>query len=140
VSPTVKRFLIPFIIVDVVFILAIVAWLLRDRVSGKPDLQIELRHPEPKLTEIDLINKGTGSGPIFISVDVTWSDADLVDAKGVSQFGEIDTSRHSLRFYPLPAIRDKTLPPGTPWAVGWIKLTDDVPVRAEISSDTTTQP
>jgi hypothetical protein len=140
VNPALKRFLIPFLIVDLIFVLTLAAWFLKGKVDGKPDIQVEMRHPEPKLTEIDLINKGSGSGPIFISVDVSWVDADLVDAKGVSQFGEIDTGRHSLRFYPLPAVRDTKLSPGSPWAVGWIKLTDDVPLHAEISSDTTTQP
>jgi hypothetical protein len=141
VNPALKRFLIPFLIVDALFFLILAAWLLKGKVvGGKPDIQIETRHPEPKLTEIDLINKGTGAGPIFIAVDVSWVDADLVDAKGVSQFGEIDTGRHSVRFYPLPALKSTTLSPGSPWAVGWIKLTDDVPLHADISADTTTQP
>ena len=139
-NPALKRFLVPFLIVDLLFFLALAAWLLKARVVGKPDLQVELRHPEAKLTEIDLVNKGTAPAPLFISVDVSWPDADLVDSKGLAQFAEIDTSRRSVRFYPQAALRDTKLSSGSPWAVGWIKLTDDVPLHAEISSDVTTQP
>jgi hypothetical protein len=140
VSAAIRKFLIPFLIVDVIFCLALAAWFLRGRLGGKPDLQIDIRHPEAKLTEIDLINKGTGPAPLFISVDVSWPDAELVDAKGLSQFNEIDSGRHSVKFYPQPGLHDSNLAPGNTWGVGWLKLTDDVPLHAEISSDTTTQP
>jgi hypothetical protein len=148
VNPQIKRFLVPFLIVDAVFCAAVVLYLLHLHSgglggSGKADLRIELRHPEPKLTEIDLVNDGTGPGPLAVSVDVSWPDAEFVDAKGLSSFDEIETGRRSLRFQPRASIAEAKIDPGKPAAVGWVKLTDDVPVHAEIASDdnaTQTQP
>jgi hypothetical protein len=139
----VRKFLVPFLIVDAIFFLALAAWFFgRSAVhGGKADLQVEIRHPESKLTEIDLVNRGNAAGSLFVSVNVSWADAELSDAKGLSQFNEIDNGRYGIRFYPQAALHDATLAPGgSAWAVGWIKLTDDVPVHAEISSDVTTQP
>jgi hypothetical protein len=141
-----KKFLIPFLIVDILFMAAIAFWLIgpriRSRMAGKPEMQIELRHPESKLTEIDLINNGNASGPVTVSIDVSWPDADLVDAKGLSQYDQTDTGRRSLRFFPTASAAGVNLSPGETFAVGWVKLTDDVPVRAEIVTDlsSTTQP
>jgi hypothetical protein len=138
-SPGIRKFLVPFVIVDAVFVIALAAYFYY-RFEAKPLMQIVLRHPESKLTEIDLVNNGRGSGSLFIAIEANWPDADLVDTKGLSQFDEIDTSRHSLRFYPQPSLQNTRLHPGESWAVGWIKLTDDVPVNAEISNNVTTQP
>jgi hypothetical protein len=143
VNSELRKFLVPFLIVDAVFFLALAAWFFgRPHVDGgKPDLQVQFRHPEAKLTEIDLVNNGNAPGSLFISVNVSWPDAELLDAKGLSQFNEIDSGRYSVRFYPTPGVHDSTLAPGVaPFAVGWVKLTDDVPLHAEISSDVTTQP
>jgi hypothetical protein len=148
VNPRVKTFLIPFIVVDTLFCAAVVFWVIHQRqhngpsAQGKPDIHINLRYPEAKLTEIDLINTGNAPGPLAVAVDVTWPDADLVDAKGLSQFDEMDTGRRSLRFHPQPSLHDATLPPGQPFAIGWLKLTDDVPVHAQFAADSTgaTQP
>ena len=147
-NPRVKTFVIPFVVVDTLFCAAIVFWVVYQRQHhgsigrGKPDIHINLRHPEAKLTEIDLTNTGNAPGPLAVAVDVTWPDADLVDAKGLSQFDAMDTGRRSLRFQPQPSLHDATLPPGQPYAVGWLKLTDDVPIHAEIATDSTsaTQP
>jgi hypothetical protein len=147
VNRRVKTFVIPFLVVDTLFIAAIVFWVVYQRQrpasigQGKPDIHISLRHPEAKLTEIDLTNTGDAPGPLAVAVDVTWPDADRVDAKGLSQFDEIETGRRSLRFQPQPSLHDATLPPGQPFAVGWLKLTDDVPVHAEFATDSAaTQP
>ena len=148
-NPRVKTFLIPFLVVDVLFCAAIVFWVVHQRqhhgsIGGKPDIHINLRHPghpEAKLTEIDLINTGNAPGPLAVAVDVTWPDADRVDAKGLSQFDEIETGRRSLRFQPQPSLHDATLPAGQSSAIGWLKLTDDVPVHAEIvTNPAATQP
>ena len=141
----VKKFLIPFLIVDVLFMAALAVWLIRPRIRaavGKPDMQVQLRHPESKLTEIDLINNGNAAGPVNVSIDVSWPDADLVDAKGLSQYDQTDTGRRSLRLFPLASAAGATLSPGQTCAIGWVKLTDDVPVHAEIATDvgSATQP
>jgi len=75
-----------------------------------------------------------------LSVEVSWPDADLVEAKGLQQYSEIDTSRRSIRFDPQPSAPAIMVSPGQPSAIGWIKLTDDVPVRAEIVTPSATQP
>ncbi len=144
-SDRVKKFLVPFLVVDILFMAALAFWLIRPRIraaGGKPDMQVQLRHPESKLTEIDLINNGTAIGPVNVSVDVSWPDADLVDAKGLSQFDQTDTGRRSLRLFPQASATGATLSPGQTCAIGWVKLTDDVPVHAEITTDfgSATQP
>jgi hypothetical protein len=144
VNRRVKTLLIPFVIVDALFFAAIIFWVVHQRhgsFAGKPDIRINLRQPESKLTEIDLTNAGNAPGPVAAAVDVTWPDADLVDARGLSQFDEVETGRRSLRFRPQPSLRDVTLPPGQPFAVGWLKLTDDVPVHAQFAAESSaTQP
>jgi hypothetical protein len=142
----VKKYLVPFLVVDLLFFAAIAFWLIYPRMrppAGKAVMRVELRHPENKLTEIDLVNDGNAAGAVTASVDVSWPDADLVDAKGLSQYTETDTGRRSLRFYPDPSLHAGTpLSPGEPCVIGWVKLTDDVPVHAEIVTDSssTTEP
>jgi len=97
-------------------------------------LRVDLRSPESKLTEIDLVNDGNASGPVTAAVDVSWPDADLVDAKGLGPYGETSTGRRSERFFPLPSATPATLAPGATCAIGWVKLTDNVPVHAEIAA------
>jgi hypothetical protein len=145
VKDGVKKFLIPFFIVDILFMAALVFWLIPRRIraeAGRPDMQVQLRHPESKLTEIDLINNGNAAGPVNVSIDVSWPDADLVDAKGLSQYDQTDTGRRSLRLFPQASGSGVTLAPGETCAIGWVKLTDDVPVRAEIATEggSATQP
>jgi hypothetical protein len=141
----IKSFLIPFIVVDLLCMTGLVLWFLRPRFShwsGKPDMQLVLRNPESKLTEIDIINNGNAAGLVTVSVDVYWPDADLVDAKGLAQYTEADTSRRSLRFSPTGPGAAPKLGPGETCAIGWLKLTDDVPVHGGIATDTsaTTEP
>jgi hypothetical protein len=139
-KPGLRKYLIPFLAVDAVFVIALAGWILYIRPGAKPDIQLTLRHPESKLTEIDLINHGHAPGSLYLAVEASWPDADLVAATGLTQFSEIDTGRYSVRFYPDPSLQSTTLAPGQTWVVGWIKLTDDVPIQAQISNNVTTQP
>jgi len=136
-NPRVKTILIPFLVVDAIFLAVLAFWLVHRRGNSPANtvVRIELRHLESKLTEIDLVNDGDSAGPIAISVDVSWPDADLVEARGLSQFIETDTGRRSLRFYLQPSVANVTVTPGQPDAIGWIKLTDDVPVHADIAAN-----
>ncbi len=125
--------------VDAIFFVALAVWFLgyhhrSNGPSSGADIEVQLRHPEAKLTEIDLVNSGSVAGPATISVDVSWPDADLVEAKGLMKYSETDTSRRSLRFFPPASGSGVTLSPGQTSAIGWVKLTDDVPVRAEVTS------
>jgi hypothetical protein len=147
VNRRVKPFLIPFVVVDAAFLAAIVFWVIYQRqphgstAPGKPDIHIILRPLEAKLTEIDLTNSGNAPGSPAVAVDVTWPEADLVDAKALSQFGEFETGRRSLRFQFRGMLSPPVLFPGQPVAIGWLKLTDDVPVHAEFAANSAaTQP
>jgi hypothetical protein len=147
VNAGVKKFLIPFIIVDTLFFTGLAFWFFHRQLGtalvGKPDFNLDIRHPESKLTEIDLVNRGNGPGAVNdLSIDVSWPDADLVEAKGLSQFSVSDTGRRSERFFLAPSVAAMQVTPGQPVAVGWVKLTDDVPVRGEIvaNSEAATQP
>lgn len=144
-NPGVKKFLVPFLVVDAIFCAGIVWYVLCLRQhpaasSAAPDIRVELRHPEPNLTEIDLVNDGNEPGPLAVDIAVSWPDADYVDAKGLSSFDEIETGRRSLRFHPEASLDGTQILPGKPQAIGWVKLTDDVPVHAEIVSESATEP
>src|SRR5580704_9535393 len=105
-SPRTKAILVPFLIVDALFFAALIFWVVhqrRGKVTSSADFNVELRHPESKLTEIDLVNNGNTAGSAALSVEVSWPDADLVEAKGLQQYSEIDTSRRSIRFDPQPS-------------------------------------
>lgn len=136
-NPQVKKFLIPFLVADVIFFAALAFYLIprlhHPAASGKPDIRVDLRHPESKLTEIDLVNNGSAPGPVTATVDITWPDADLVEAKALSNYVETETGRRSARFSPPTTQPAATLAPGQPIAIGWVKLTDDVPVNGEIA-------
>jgi len=134
-----KRFLVPFFVVDAIFVAGIVFYFLYVRKhaesAGAPDIHVVVRHPEANLTEIDLVNDGNAPGPLAVDIDVSWPDADLVNAKGLSSFDEIETGRRSLRFHPQASLTGVQIYPGKPQAVGWVKLTDDVPLHAEIVTE-----
>ena len=134
-SPSAKKFLIPFIAVDLLFFAGLAIWWIHPHLPvGKMVLRVDLRSPESKLTEIDLVNDGNASGPVTATVDVSWPDADLVDAKGLGPYGETSTGRRSERFFPQSSATPATLAPGATCAIGWVKLTDNVPVHAEIAA------
>jgi hypothetical protein len=147
VNPALKKFLIPFVTVDLIFCIVVVLWLTHRGPGhgwgGKPDFHVEMRHLESKLTEIDLVNRGKASGPVNkMAVEVTWPDAELVDAKGLTPFSETSTGRRGERFFIQGSAAPVIAKPGQPVGVGWVKLTDDVPINAEIVDAATieTQP
>jgi hypothetical protein len=127
--------------------MALAVWFIHEQVrkrttAGQANMQVQLRHPESKLTEVDVVNNGNASGPVTVKVDVSWPDADLVDAKGLSNYDQTDTGRRSVQFFPIMGQKANELSPGSTTAIGWVKLTDDVSVHAEIASDSqsTTEP
>jgi hypothetical protein len=137
VNPQVKKFLVPFLVADVIFFVALALYLIPrfrpSAASGKAEIRVDIRHPESKLTEIDLVNNGSASGLVTAVVDINWPDADLVEAKALSNYIETETGRRSARFSPPTTQPAATLAPGQPIAIGWVKLTDDVPVNAVIA-------
>lgn len=137
-NPSTRKFLIPFLIVDFLFFMALAMWWFHPHLrpsSGKMVLHVVLRKPESKLTEIDVINDGDNSGSLDAAVDVSWPDADLVDAKGLGSYDQTSTGRRSERFFLSSGHSASMLAPGATSAIGWVKLTDDVPVMAEVESD-----
>ena len=146
-SPGAKKILVPFIVVDGIFFIALAFWLIHRQRSasappaGTPDIQVNPRHLEAKLTEIDLINNGNAPGGSDLAVDVTWTDADFVSAEGLNHYTEIVTGRRSVQFQPQTSQQNPSLTPGEHRAVGWVKLTDDVSVQAQTTHEfATTQP
>ncbi len=109
--------------------------------AGKPDIQVVLRPLEAKLTEIDLLNKGNAPGSLDLAVDVSWQDADLDRTQGLAGFDEIDTGRMGVRFHPRKWPSASELSPGENRAIGWVQLTDQSPLHAEIvTGPAATQP
>jgi hypothetical protein len=135
-SLSTRKFLLPFLIVDAIFLVALVFWLTRPSTSpvpaNSPNIQVMVHRLEPKLTEIDLINKGNAPGSLDLGVEVSWSGADLVRSEGLVGFTEIDTGRMSLRLYPRKWPSGARLSPGETQNIGWVQLTDDSAIHAEI--------
>jgi hypothetical protein len=147
VSPTARKFLLPFFVVDAIFIAAIMYWVFArphgqaSSTPGKPDIQVVLRSLEPKLTEIDLLNKGDAPGSLDLAVDVSWQDSDLDRTQGLAGFDEIDTGRMSVRFHPHAWPSGFQLSPAENRAIGWVQLKDQSPLHAEIvTGPAATQP
>jgi hypothetical protein len=146
-SPAARKFLVPFIVVDGIFFIALAFWLIHrqragpPRAAGPPDSHITPRHLEAKLTEIDLVNKGDAPGTFGGAVDVTWTDAEFDSSEGLNHYTEVVTGRRSVQFQPPSPGPNPPLAPGETRAVGWVKLTDDVPVQTQTTHEfATTQP
>jgi hypothetical protein len=126
-------------IVDAIFLAGLACWLFyrsRGSVPAAPaltaNIQIELRHLKPKLTEVDLVNNGTAPGSLDLAVDVSWPQTDLDQSQAMDGFDEFDTGRRSMQFRPQPSLRGVALPPTARREIGWIQLLDDDPINAQI--------
>jgi hypothetical protein len=147
VTSTTRKFLIPFLVVDAIFLAALLFWILTHQAARAPappkaaDIQVVLHPLEPKLTEIDLINKGGAPGSLDLAVDVSWMDSDLDRTEGLAGFDEIDTSQMSVRFHPHKWPSGYRIAPDEKRAVGWVQLKDESPLHAEIvTGPAATQP
>ncbi|MGD0540250.1 MAG: hypothetical protein ABSB33_01905 [Tepidisphaeraceae bacterium] len=147
-TPRAKRVFLILFAIDAVVLAALIYWLVFhytkkavSAVPGKPDIQINLRHLETKLTEIDLVNKGAAPGSLDLAADISWQDSDLDRAEGLAGFDEIDTGRMSTRFHPHRWPSGEQLSPGESRDIGWVQLKDDSPIHAQIvTGPAATQP
>jgi hypothetical protein len=147
-SPALRKILVPLFVVDAVFVVALFYWIFSHQhrkdstaTTAKPDMRIELRQLEPKLTEIDLVNRGGAAGSLDLAADISWQDADLDQTKALADFDEIDTGRTSVRFHPHVWPSGAILGPGESRDIGWVKLKDDSPLHAEmVTGPAATQP
>jgi hypothetical protein len=146
-TPRAKKVFLGLFVFDAIVIAALIYWLVYRRAktpapaAGKPDIQVVLRHLETKLTEVDLINKGSAPGSLDVAADISWQDSDLDRAEGLAGFDEIDTGRMSARFHPHHWPSGEQLSPGENRDIGWVQLKDDAPIHAEIVTGTAaTQP
>jgi hypothetical protein len=138
-SPRAKKvFLITFVF-DIGILAGLICWLVfrhtknaATAASGKPDIRINLRQLETKLTEIDLVNKGAAPGSLDLAADISWQDSDLDRAEGLAGFDEIDTGRMSVRFHPHRWPSGEQLSPGESRDIGWVQLKDDSPIHAQV--------
>jgi hypothetical protein len=148
VTPRAKKIFLTLFVFDAIVILALIYWLVlrhqknaESAVAGKPDIQVNLRRLETKLTEIDLVNKGTAPGSLDLAADISWQDSDLDRAEGLAGFDEIDTGRMSARFHPHRWPSGEQLSPGESRDIGWVQLKDNSPIHAEIvTGPAATQP
>jgi hypothetical protein len=136
-----KQWVLAIAAVDVVFI-AVAIWWFMGRMHGaahpagpppSADVQVNVRRVRPKLMEIDLVNNGTADGPMNRAITVTWADGDLVQSQALPGFDRSETGRRNVQFHPGEAAAQKTLAPGAVYEVGWIELTEDEPVQAQLA-------
>jgi len=133
---------------DVQDVLALNGASLNAIVAGEPlhaAMHVVLRPVETKLTEIDLANDGNDYSDGIPDVQVIWSGASLVDARGLSGFTRTDVANGNVIFHaPSPAgseLLPLGIPPGDKTAVGWVRLSSDVTVNATLmASGASTQP
>jgi len=109
-------------------------------VVPQANVQVQVRHVEPTLSEIDLVNSGTADGSFTSNVAVTWNDADLSDYRALPDFDEKVTGRRSLTLVPQPTLSDRPVRPGEQRAIGWVRLTDDSNVFAKPDDSAATNP
>lgn len=141
-ASTFKTFWVRFAVVDLIFLAGLACWLMyRPRApsqSAPPasaNIQIELRHLKPKLTEVDLVNNGSAPGSLDLAVDVSWPQTDLDQSQAMDGFDEFDTGRRCLQFRPQLSLRGIQLTPAGRREIGWIQLNDDVTVQASITAN-----
>ncbi len=147
-TPRAKKIFLSLFVFDAVVLSALIYWLVLHHgkiagstATGKPDIQVNLRQLETKLTEIDLVNKGTAPGSLDLAADISWQDSDLDRAEGLAGFDEIDTGRMSARFHPHRWPSGEQLSPGESRDIGWVQLKDNSPIHAEIvTGPAATQP
>ena len=102
--------------------------------SGKvphPELRAEVRHPDPALSEIDLVNVGTADSSQPVQLTLRWQDGRLVAADGLGGFESNEIGSNSVHFLSrngLPPLR-----PGERRNIGWVRLNSRTGVQIEVA-------
>jgi hypothetical protein len=98
------------------------------------DLRAEVRHPNPELVEIDLINAGTADSSLAVQVNLRWGKGRLVAADGLQGFDSGEAGSNAVEFRgrnDLPR-----LGPGERCNIGWVRLSKETEVQIEVSPQT----
>ena len=90
-----------------------------------PQLAAEIRIPEPRLIEIDLVNSGTADAPIDRIIVVTWSGARFMAGDAIGGFEIADLTAGSARLAPTGRAPGGRLGPGARRMIGWLRFDGD---------------
>jgi hypothetical protein len=137
-----KRKILTFVLVDAVLAAlagAFIFYRVRSGSTGpaKANIHVALRHVESTLTEIDLVNEGSGSGDVTSDIEAHWADAELKESAAMNGFDRQE-ARFSVTFHSEKPV---SVSPGETRGVGWVKLTEDSGVSADfISMGATSEP
>jgi len=102
--------------------------------SGKvprPELRAEVRHPDPALSEIDLINVGTADSSQPVRITLRWQEGRLVAADGLGGFDSNETGSNSVHFLSRNGLAP--LRPGERRNIGWVRLNSRAGVQIEVA-------
>jgi hypothetical protein len=101
--------------------------------NSDADVEVVLKHVEARMTEIELVNNGQRDVVPAGDVTISWTDADLANADALVDYDHADTGPRSMKFLPKDSLRSHPLKPGESRAIGWLRLSEEAPVHAEMS-------
>jgi hypothetical protein len=101
--------------------------------APSPRLRAEIRSSQPCLTEVELRNDGDADAPLNESVSLHWRGAELVAADGLGGF-EQSSGDGKIILHPHPTIAAQRLAPGDRRTIGWVRLSEDKEVFADVST------
>jgi hypothetical protein len=96
-------------------------------------VRAEVRRSEGTLAEVDLQNVGDADAPFNQAVSLHWRGADLVAADAIGGF-ERSEGNGQLILRPSSDLSTERLAPGDRRAIGWVRLSKDKEVIADVST------
>jgi len=91
------------------------------------------RRVQPGLAEVELVSDGEADAPLPETVTVTWSDARLLAADGLSGYELYARNLDNVLFRLRPMTTIEWLHPGESRAIGWLRFETDTEVRIDVS-------
>ena len=98
-----------------------------------PIVRAEVTRTDAALAEVDLRNVGDADAPFNQAVSVHWNGADLVAADAIGGF-ERSEGDGQLNLRPSANLSTDRLAPGDRRAIGWVRLSKDKEVVADVST------
>jgi hypothetical protein len=99
--------------------------------TPRPLLRVSLRKSAPGLFDVELQNDGEADARLAWPVIVRWRGASLLGADAIGGFDETCDATQ-LRFVPSPALATEHLAPGDRRGIGWLRLSEDKEVYADV--------
>ena len=100
--------------------------------TPRPVLRVQVRHAEPAMSEVDLVNDGDADGPSQVTVDLQWKDATLVAADALNGFERRESTDGRMRLGTAESPRSQCLPAGQTRTIGWMRLSKDTEVQGHV--------